>query len=53
MFLGERCAVLAAGPARMSDYFPIELPVERGLDIRTGEAFGQYVRRIYGLLGLG
>ena len=52
VFLGERCAVLTAGPARMSDYFAIDLPPERGLDIKTSEAFGQYVRRIYGLLGL-
>ncbi|SDC99721.1 ABC transporter ATP-binding protein [Belnapia rosea] len=53
VFLGERCAVLTAGPARMAEFFPIELPADRGLDIKTGEAFGHYVRRIYGLLGLG
>ncbi|WP_323824355.1 ATP-binding cassette domain-containing protein, partial [Pseudomonas aeruginosa] len=25
VFLGSRCAVLTAGPARMADHFPIEL----------------------------
>ncbi len=52
VFLGSSCAVLTAGPARMADTFEIDLPVERGLDIKTTEAFGGYVRRIYGLLGL-
>ena len=26
VFLGSHCAVLTAGPARMAEYFPIELP---------------------------
>jgi NitT/TauT family transport system ATP-binding protein len=52
VFLGARCAVLTAGPARMADYFTIDLPAERSLDVKTTEAFGTYVKRIYGLLGL-
>ncbi|QCI66926.1 ABC transporter ATP-binding protein [Phreatobacter stygius] len=51
VFLGARCAVLTAGPARMADYFDIDLPADRGLDIKTTDAFGHYVKRIYGLLG--
>ena len=53
VFLGARCAVLTAGPARMADYFGIDLPAERTLEIKTSEAFGAYVKRIYGLLGMG
>lgn len=52
VFLGTRVAVLTAGPARMADYFAIDLEMPRGLDIKTHEAFGQYSRRIYKLLGL-
>ena len=52
VFLGSRCAVLTAGPARMADTFRIDLPSERGLDIKTTEAFGVYVKRIYAQLGL-
>jgi len=52
VFLGARCAVLTAGPARMADYFPIDLPAARGLDIKTTAEFGAYVKRIYGLLGM-
>ncbi|WP_458094417.1 ABC transporter ATP-binding protein [Roseomonas sp. WA12] len=52
VFLGSRCAVLTAGPARMADYFSIDLPAARGLDIKTTEAFGVYVKRIYAQLGM-
>jgi len=52
VFLGSHCAVLTAGPARMADYFAIDLPHPRPLAIRTTEAFGDYTRRIYGLLGM-
>ena len=44
--------MLTAGPARMADYFSIDLPAGRGLDIKTTEGFGAYVKRIYGLLGM-
>ena len=44
--------MLIAGPARMADYSSIDLPAERGLDIKTTEAFGIYVRRIHTQLGV-
>jgi NitT/TauT family transport system ATP-binding protein len=53
IFLASRCAVLTAGPARMAEYFPIELPFPRALPIKTTDEFGAYARRIYGSLGLG
>lgn len=53
VFLGSRCAVLTAGPARMADNFEIALPWPRTLDVKTQESFGGYVRRIYRLLGMG
>lgn len=52
VFLGSRCAVLTAGPARMADYFDIELPAPRTLDVKTTEQFGAYTKRIYRLLGM-
>jgi hypothetical protein len=45
--------VLTAGPARMTEYFPIELPFPRALPIKTTDEFGAYARRIYASLGLG
>jgi NitT/TauT family transport system ATP-binding protein len=51
-FLGPRVVVLTAGPARMADNFEVALPEPRTLDIKTSEAFGEYSRRIYRLLGL-
>jgi NitT/TauT family transport system ATP-binding protein len=52
VFLASHCAVLTAGPARMAEYFPIELAGERTLDIKTTDAFGIYARRIYASLGM-
>jgi NitT/TauT family transport system ATP-binding protein len=52
VFLASHCAVLTAGPARMAEYFPITLPGERTLDIKTTDAFGVYARRIYASLGM-
>jgi NitT/TauT family transport system ATP-binding protein len=52
VFLGTHCAVLTAGPARMADYFPIDLPHPRGLAIRATPEFGALVQRIYGRLGM-
>jgi ABC-type nitrate/sulfonate/bicarbonate transport system, ATPase component len=52
VFLGSRCAVLTAGPARMADTFSIDLPFPRTLDMKTTEAFGTYAKRIYRLLGM-
>jgi NitT/TauT family transport system ATP-binding protein len=45
--------VLTAEPARMAEYFPIELPFSRALPIETTDEFGAYARRIYESLGLG
>ncbi|MDA1099482.1 MAG: ABC transporter ATP-binding protein [Proteobacteria bacterium] len=52
VFLGSRVVVLTAGPARMADNFLVNLPYPRGLDLKTQEAFGDYTRRIYKLLGM-
>jgi len=52
VFLGTRVIVFTAGPARMADNIPIELPEPRTLDIKTTELFGEYSRRIYHLLGM-
>ncbi len=52
VFLGTRVIVLSSGPARMADNFQVELPHPRTLDMKTHEAFGQYTRRIYRLLGM-
>jgi NitT/TauT family transport system ATP-binding protein len=52
VFLGTRVVVLTAGPARMADNIKIELLAPRTLDVKTSEAFGEYSRRIYHLLGL-
>ncbi len=53
VFLGSHCAVLTTSPARMAEYFPIELPFPRALPIKTTDEFGAYSRRIYASLGLG
>lgn len=52
VLMGSHCAVLTAGPARMADYFPIDLPYPRRLDMRQSPEFGQYAKRIYELLGM-
>ena len=52
VFLGTRVVVFTAGPARMADNFEIDLPDPRTLDMKTSEAFGEYSRRIYRLLGM-
>lgn len=52
VFLGSRCAVLTSGPARMADTFPINLSWPRKLHIKTTPEFGQYVSRVYSLLGV-
>jgi NitT/TauT family transport system ATP-binding protein len=52
VFLGTRVIVLTAGPARMADNFQVDLPHPRSLDMKTSEAFGEYTRRVYRLLGM-
>jgi NitT/TauT family transport system ATP-binding protein len=52
VFLGTHVAVMSSSPAKMADYFAVDLPHPRGLDIKTHENFGTYTRRIYKLLGM-
>ena len=52
VLLGSHCAVLTSGPARMAEYFPIDLPYPRTLAMKTEEAFGAYTRRVYKLLDM-
>lgn len=52
VFLGTHVAVMSSSPARMADFFAVDLPHPRGLDIKTHERFGVYTRRIYKLLGM-
>ena len=52
VFLGTHVAVMTTGPARMADYFDVDLPEDRDLDIKTHENFGEYTRRIYKLLDM-
>ncbi|QIE55005.1 ABC transporter ATP-binding protein [Pikeienuella piscinae] len=52
VLMGSHCAVLTSGPARMADFFPIDLPYPRRLDMRQSPEFGAYSRRIYDLLGM-
>lgn len=52
VLLGSHCAVLTAGPARMAEYFRIDLPYPRTLEMKTSEEFGVYSRRIYKLLDM-
>src|SRR5262249_27378567 len=51
VFRGPRVTVLPAGPARMGNNFRVDLPHPRSLDMKTSEAFGEYTRRVYRLLG--
>ena len=52
VFLGTHVAVMSSSPARLADYFEVDLPHPRKLDIKTHENFGVYTRRIYDLLGM-
>lgn len=52
VMLGTHVAVMSASPARMADYFKVELPHPRTLDMKTSEEFGVYTKRIYELLGM-
>lgn len=52
VFLSTRVVVLTAAPARMADNIVIDLPQPRTLDVKTTEVFGEYMRRIYRLLGM-
>ncbi len=52
VFLGSRCAVLTSGPARMADFFRIDLPLPRTLALKADERFGELTKRIYRHLGM-
>jgi NitT/TauT family transport system ATP-binding protein len=52
VFLGSRCAVLTSGPARMADFFAIDLPLPRTLALKADERFGELTKRIYRHLGM-
>jgi NitT/TauT family transport system ATP-binding protein len=52
VLLGSHCAVLTSGPARMAEFFPIDLPYPRTLAMKTEETFGAYTRRVYKLLDM-
>lgn len=52
VFLGSHCAVLSAGPARMADYFAIDIDYPRPLSVKTSPKFGAYVERIYDKLDM-
>lgn len=52
VMLGTHVAVMSASPACMADYFKVELPHPRTLDMKTSEQFGVYTKRIYELLGM-
>ena len=52
VFIAFLFAFLTDVPARMAEYFPIELPFPRDLPIKTTDEFGAYARRIYASLGL-
>lgn len=51
VFLGTRCAVMTARPARMAEAFPIDIEFPRGVGVKMTPTFGAYTRRIYDLLG--
>jgi len=52
VMLATHCAVLTARPARMAEFFAIDLPHPRGLELKTTPDFAVYARRIYASLGL-
>lgn len=52
VFLGTHVAVMTAGPAKMADFFAVDLPYPRELSLKTEERFGAYTRRVYRLLGM-
>ena len=52
VILATHCAVLTARPAKMAEFFSIDLPHPRHLELKTTSEFGAYARRIYASLGL-
>ena len=52
LLLGEVHADVGGHATTVTDCFRVDLPHPRTLDMKTGEAFGEYTRRIYRLLGM-
>ncbi|MGG5809458.1 ABC transporter ATP-binding protein [Falsiroseomonas sp. CW058] len=52
VFCATRVAVLTAGPARMADFFAVDLPEPRELAVRNTPEFGALARRVYERLGM-
>ncbi len=52
VLLGTHVAVMSASPALLADYFEVDLPHPRKLEMKTSEKFGAYSNRIYELLGM-
>jgi len=52
VLLGTHVAVMSASPALLADYFKVDLPHPRKLEMRTSKKFGAYSNRIYELLGM-
>jgi NitT/TauT family transport system ATP-binding protein len=46
VFLSDRVVVMTPRPGRPREVLTIDLPRPRGLDLREGPAFSQYVRRV-------
>lgn len=52
VLLGTHVAVMSSSPARLADYFEVDLPHPRNLEMKTSAKFGAYTKRIYELLGM-
>ena len=52
-FLGQQVLVLAANPGRVREIVPVDLPADRGLEIRETEPFVRLAGRLRRLLGPG
>jgi NitT/TauT family transport system ATP-binding protein len=53
VFLGDRVLVMTPRPGKVGDLFSVDLPRPRSLDVMNTEKFGDYVRRIRGVLNAG
>lgn len=50
VYLADRVVVMTAGPGRIKQIIPIELPRPRGHEIRDGAVFNEYRRLLWALL---
>jgi len=53
VFLGDRVMVMTPRPGQIGDFFRVDLPRPRALDVMNTEKFGTYVRRIRTVLNAG